>query len=255
MKKIVVGDVHGCLDELLKLLEMVEVDPSDEVIFLGDVVDRGPRVLDAVRFVRQGCLEGRFKCLLGNHEEKHVRWAKYEEERRTLGRKNPMRPFVGERAVQHERLTEEEREWLSELPPFVRFKDGDRDWIACHAGVPTDKPIEQQKVKTLVRTRWLDGVTGEYASTGDPNEIPEGAVYWDEKWAGPESVIHGHIVMDEPRFVEVSKGDAIVLGIDTGCCFGGKLTAAVFMGRGGCPMVLSVPAAWEYFPRRKTMDE
>lgn len=248
MKRIIVGDVHGCFEELMKLLDMAEYDSlTDEVILLGDIVDRGPRVLDTVRFVRQGCLDGRFRCLLGNHEEKHVRWARYEEERRTLGKKNPMPPLLGERAVQHECLTGEERGWLAELPAFIRFQDGGRDWIACHAGIPVDRSIEAQKVKTLVRTRWLDATTGKYSSTGDPNKIPEDAVYWDDKWMGPESVIHGHIVMDEPRLTE--RNGVFVFGIDTGCCFGGKLTAALFVGDGGRPKVLSVPAAREYCAR------
>jgi bis(5'-nucleosyl)-tetraphosphatase (symmetrical) len=249
-RTIVIGDVHGCLDELQELLRVIDVRrDQDHLIFPGDLVDRGPKVNETVRFIHEGAILNGWDVTLGNHEEKHLRWAKHEELRRKVGKKNPMKPFDLQRQVEHEGLSTEEKEWLGSLPAFVRFKDGERNWIATHAGVPSDFPIEDQNIRTLVRTRWTDEKTGAYASTGDPNKIPEGAHYWALSWMGPESIVHGHIVMDEVR-IDRQGPFLMTVGIDTGCCFGGKLTAAVFTGKGE-PEFVSVPAARVYFEKNK----
>jgi bis(5'-nucleosyl)-tetraphosphatase (symmetrical) len=246
---IVIGDIHGCIDELHELCELVEVDfGEDRVISVGDLVDRGPDPAAVVRFFREWMLE----AVLGNHEEKHVRWAQYEKRFRETGQKNPMRPFDDQRLAEHNRLTLLDHKYLAELPPLVRFNDGGRAWIVTHAGLPTDVPVEKLKVKTMIRTRRVDALTGAYASKDNPYDIPDGSVPWQNKWRGPESVVHGHIVYDEPHRVEPVPG-VICLGIDTGCCFGGKLTAAVFTGRGE-PELAQMPARRPYADYRRSDD-
>lgn len=246
---IVIGDVHGCLEELRSLLEEVKFSPgNDHLLFLGDIVDRGPLVNDTVTYVKSLCDRGFAICLLGNHEEKHIRFDRHTWETLRSGKPNPMR-FDKQRSHEHAVMSLQERAWLSTLPLFVKFTDGGRRWIASHAGIPCDKPMEEQDPKKLVRTRYLDEQTGAYATSKDPDVVPEGAVYWARRWRGPESVVYGHIVHDLPMW------EGLTFGIDTGCCFGGRLTAAIFDGSGGhTPGHHMVEAKRSYFSRRKGMD-
>ena len=103
----------------------------------------------------------------------------------------------------------------------------------------------------MVRCRWVDAATGAYASDGSV-EMPENAVYWTAGWKGPESVVYGHIVHDDFEVrVDHPVDGVMCVGIDTGCCFGGALTAAVFMPGDPAPVLRSVPALKTYAPRRQ----
>lgn len=247
-RTIVFSDVHGCFDEMVELYAKLEVKKEDRVIFAGDLVDRGPKVLEVLGFVRASGHE----VILGNHEEKLIRYAKHEVVRRETGKKNPMKAFDPVRQAEHEAIVAGGLlDWIKSFPLYIRFEDGGMPWIVSHAGIPCNKPIDELDPKTLVRTRWVDKVTGAFAASNDPDIIPEGACYWSERWRGPESVIHGHIVQDE----DIARIDGfpesfMCYGIDTGCCFGGFLTAAVFTGRGK-PSLYNVKAAREYFPRHR----
>jgi hypothetical protein len=248
-RTIVIGDIHGCIDELRALLVKVDYIARDRVISLGDLLDRGPDPVGVVKFVR----EQKWAVVLGNHEEKAIRWAKHEKERLASGKKNPMRPFHGARLAEHAALTTDDLNWMKSLPAFARFEwIGSalrRNWIASHAGVAADMPIERQVVSKLCRTRYLDNDSGAYASTGDPDDLPAGAVPWQKRWRGPDSVIYGHIVYDEP-LVEHQGRYISTVGIDTGCCFGGYLTAAVFEPGADLPVFVQVKAAKIYHQRR-----
>ena len=83
-RTIVVGDVHGCLEELDELLSRLEVGPSDRLVLAGDLMDRGPDPVGVVRRARErGAL-----AVLGNHDEKHLRFARHEAKRRTVATKS-----------------------------------------------------------------------------------------------------------------------------------------------------------------------
>jgi hypothetical protein len=254
MRTIVIGDVHGCLDELRELLlGRIKPDLGDRVIFLGDLMDRGPDPAGVVRFVR----DRGYECTASNHDEKHVRWADHEARRRVWGDKNPMN-FDAVRQAQHEMLLPYDIKWMRGLPAVIRFKWEGRDWIACHAGLPSDKRPEDEEMKKLVRIRYVDKTTGKYVKVGPNDKVPDDACYWSKRWKGPECVVYGHIVqkgglarldVGVPESGWRDSGDAIwTLGIDTGCCFGGALTAAIFEPGMAYPNTLSVSAAREYHP-------
>ncbi len=249
MRRIVIGDVHGCLEELKLLLAKVGYEKGkDQAICAGDLVNRGPYSGAVVSYVRENGIDG----VMGNHDEKHVRWAKHEARKKlNPAYKNPMK-FTDEKKADHAQLTEADVLFLKGLPYYLRFEHAGRPWLVTHAGVPSDKPIDEVDPDKLVRCRTTDRDTGDYASTGDPMETPPNGVYWVETWKGPESVVYGHIVHDGmiPR-IERPPGlpDVVTLGIDTGCCFGGSLTAAVF-GDGDFPELISVPALRQYKERR-----
>lgn len=218
-RHIVIGDVHGCIDEMRRLLFELEFKKDvDDLIFAGDLIDRGPDSPGVVRMAR----EMGARSVMGNHEEKAVRWARHE---RTRGlKKNPMQVRPG-RAAEWAALSEEDRVWMAALPAFLRVG---KEYIVVHAGLESVRPPEEQKLDRVCRMRYVDADSGEYKSGSDPREVPENTVDWMEAWKGPESVIYGHAVHDReyPR-INTPQPGVKTFGIETGVVFGGKLTAMV----------------------------
>ena len=152
---IVVGDVHGCLEELDDLLRSVQYrgrGSVDALVFAGDLLDRGPDPVGVVRRARE--LDGR--SVLGNHEEKHLRWAKWEAMVASgEGGKNPMRPFSEVRLAEHNALSEEDMDYIRAMPKLLRQ---DPKWLVVHAGCETNGvPVDDQKLSTICRVRSLVG--------------------------------------------------------------------------------------------------
>lgn len=228
MRVIVVGDVHGCLEELDALLRLVSFRRGrDRLILAGDLVDRGPDPLGVCRRARELGAEP----ILGNHEEKHVRMARRDAEERVGGKKNKMQPFDPVRRVEHERLQAEEMiDWMRSWPLYRRFEAAGRPWVVVHAGLEPGKAIEAQDPNVLVRCRYV--LDDKMSSSFD---LKPGSVPWPQAWRGPENVVYGHIVhwLKPSPYVnslhaEGSEAPVNTLGIDAGCCFGGHLMAAVF---------------------------
>ena len=229
-RSIVIGDVHGCLEELDELLVCLERKPTDRLIFLGDLMDRGPDPIGVVRRVRELGAE----CVLGNHEEKHLRWARHEAKRKSQPRyRNPMQPFEGDGLAQHAALTADDLAWMIALPKLVTIEGSATtpDWLVVHAGLWPGKPLATQKEGVMLRLRYVTA-EGDPVRGDDPTVMPRGAHPWATRWRGPESVVYGHAVHDlaTPRVDRPAEG-VECWGIDTGCCFGGALTALVLPSR------------------------
>ena len=242
-RTIVIGDVHGCLAELDELLRTVEYKQGeDRLVFVGDLVDRGPDSVGVVRRVR----ELRAECILGNHEEKHLRWRRWERKvERGDAPKNPMKQFPQEKLDIQAGLTREDFVWLSDLPLSLRLGTFDgNEFVVVHGGLEPHRAFDKQ-TKQVVRVRYCDVTTGVFKGSNFPGHQPDGTQYWSELWKGPESVFYGHAVWEgAPRFDD--HDTHVCWGIDTGCCFGGHLTAAV-MNPGGVEMgFVSVPAKEKY---------
>ncbi|HEX9050740.1 MAG TPA: metallophosphoesterase [Anaeromyxobacter sp.] len=225
-RTLVVGDVHGCLHELDELLRTAEYAPGrDRLVFLGDLLDRGPDPVGVVRRVRELGAE----CVLGNHEEKHVRYAAHEARRsEDPGYRIPMKRFDARRAAEHARLTHDDLIWLSRLPRVVSLGDG---WVAVHAGFVPGLPIAAQPPDWTIRLRYVDAAGAPVPrARGDARE--PGVRPWAAAWTGPESVVYGHFPqrLDLPKRDEPAPG-VVCLGIDTGCVYGGRLTALVLPGQ------------------------
>jgi serine/threonine protein phosphatase 1 len=174
----VVGDVHGCLDALERLLDELGVGPDDLVVFVGDLVRKGPHSAAVVEFVRA---HGNLITVRGNNEEKIIR---------------------GDAAVPG--LDADAVEWLHTLPAAISFDDA----LVVHGGVDPRKDLTEHSVEDLQNTRSL--VPG--GSYGD-------RPYWFEEHDGPHRVFFGHTVLEEPVVREHA------VGLDTGCVYGGELTA------------------------------
>lgn len=135
-RQIVIGDVHGHYDTLLKVLEKISPNPNDQVYFLGDLIDRGPRSAQVVEFV----IRNGYECLLGNHEQMLLE---------VLGTSQPCpQAFqswasqIGRETVKSygEGIPKQHLDWLKSLP---LYKDLGKFWLV-HAGINPSLPLEQQ---------------------------------------------------------------------------------------------------------------
>jgi predicted phosphodiesterase len=237
-RTIVIGDVHGCLRELEALLEAVRPCPTDAVWFLGDLVDRGPDSAGVVRLVRAlGA-----NLVMGNHDEKHVRYRRHLERRETdPDYRITMSPSEHFLEV-HRSLEDEEIAWLSKAPVLARLSD---HWVLVHGGLMPGRPLSRP-LRPL-NLRYLHRRTGRALSLQEANAVPAEAVHWSDRWGGPWRVLYGHDA--QPEVVE----RRLTLGIDTGAVYGGRLTAAILesLDRSARPSLVQVPAsrAWHEHPR------
>jgi diadenosine tetraphosphatase ApaH/serine/threonine PP2A family protein phosphatase len=223
MKKltVLVGDVHGCLEEFEELLNTIQYDPNQmRLISLGDLMDRGPEQAACVKKVRELGIE----CIMGNHEEKHIRWHGHEK-KAASGKKNPMKPMDDHDSAEHKKLSEEDLDWLEALPVKLHVEGS---WWAIHGGLEPRYSLERQNPRQVIRVRYVDD-RGIAQALGPKLAQPEGTKYWTEVWNGPESIVYGHCVHSKttPRLDQLPNGVECI-GLDTGCVFGGHLTAMLF---------------------------
>lgn len=235
-RSVFVGDVHGCLEELDELVLKLSLSASDRLILIGDLIDRGPDPVGVVRRVR----ESGWECVLGNHEEKAIRWLKNESLVKS-GRPNNMQPPSASRAAEWRRLSPADVGWLWRLP--LTLESG--GWTAVHAGFEPRRPVQHQDADNMLHVRFAHKDTGKYVPM-DPVTMkqPPDTLFWAEMWTGPEKVVYGHSVFDSVRF-DQGPDDVRCVGIDTGCVYGGSLTAAVVDG--DVLEIVSVPAKKTYF--------
>jgi hypothetical protein len=197
-RTIIVGDVHGCADELDALLARVRYAPGDSVVFVGDLVARGPasrRVLATAR--RLGA-----RVVRGNHEHKLL-----------LYRSDPRSVKLGEA---HARVARElgADDWRSlEAAPLWVDLDEHAARVV-HAGVVPGTRIEKTPVEALLKMRTIDA-RGRWSDDADAGAM------WGEKYVGPPHVVFGHNARKAPQLHEWATG------LDTGCVYGGALTAMV----------------------------
>lgn len=198
-RTIVIGDLHGCHDEALALLDQLAVTVSDRVIFAGDLVDRGPKPRECVELAR------RHESVLGNHEERHV-----QQRRKAAATLSP-----SHRATR-EALTDEHLDYFATLPLFIRLPEFNA--AVVHAGCFPWVPLEHQKQKHLLHLQHIKPPSGD---SYWPSKAPADHQFWANHWQGPERIIFGHTVLDRPLVTPFA------VGVDTGAVFGLGLTALV----------------------------
>ena len=202
---LIVSDVHGCFDELEKLLKKVEFSPeSTTVLFVGDLVAKGPKSLDVIRFLMK---QKSMLAVRGNHED-NVLLAHYAPSTSKYA-KRKVYDFVKE-------MTPEEIKFIQELPISISIPE--MGLLVVHAGLDPNKRgmhVHQQTFSDLIRIRCVrpDGTT-----TKDHPEDSTGQKLWGPLYVGPPFVVYGH---DAKRRLQVHPW---ARGIDTGCCYGGSLT-------------------------------
>jgi protein phosphatase len=215
----IVGDIHGCFDELAALMDKlgysvaetpdgfdVTPPPGRTLVFVGDLVDRGPRVPDVLRLAMGMSAAGTALVVPGNHDDKLMR--------ALMGRKVQVTPGVAVSLDQLSRETPAFREAVvSYLHGLVSHYLLDEGRLAvAHAGI---REYMLGRWPQAARSFTLYGETsGEMDAFGLPVRLN-----WMAKYAGAALVVYGHTPVAEP----VRIGNT--LNIDTGCVFGGALTA------------------------------
>lgn len=252
MKRVIcIGDVHGCLDELKELVDGIGPDPeNDRVIMVGDLVDRGPDSAGVVRYVR----EQGFDCVAGNHDNKFARFYQHEKKRlASLNKKgtkslykNPMRLRDDKRKT-YDSLTDTERQWLCDLPDFIHLPD--YNLLVVHAGVQPGVDPLMQAGNVYRHCRYVNVNTGKLENLDTTTFAqPKNSELWGDLYDGKLDIIHGHHVGDmEKPLIKQNKNGGRAIGIDTGCCFGGRLTAYVIGWTGDS--FIQVKAKKEHYVR------
>jgi len=222
----IIGDIHGCADELAELVELLAPGADDRLVAVGDLFHRGPDPVGVMEVLRAA--RGRF--ILGNHE------------RTVLSRLGlaPMRADGADRPAPREDFPALEASDLagdggractvaperrSELARYLQTHDGyfveqstlagagptpdGRPWCVVHAGLIPGHAPRDLRPDDLVSLRRLEG---------------RGRPYWYEVYRGPNLVLFGHTPSAIPRAHRVG-GRLVALGLDTGCVYGGKLSA------------------------------
>jgi len=228
---IIVGDVHGCLHELSQLMERIELAVEDRIIFIGDLIDKGPDSVGVVRFVVELAKSRRVELILGNHEEKFLRFVRHSREGK--GKERPMQGTEDYPNLM-ESLTENELHWLEGA--YYSLHLPERQLLLLHAGIPLQvhfpmpatyrygihTPKEFKGLELLSLTRYLNPA-GHFVGLGQETAQD---TYWAETYDGR----YGHIVFGHQPFTDdpAPRGFPHATGIDTGCVLGGRLSALVF---------------------------
>jgi len=240
---IVYGDPHGCLEEFKALREKIAPAENDREIILGDVLDKGPYCVETLRYARRE----RIECLMGNHEYKYFRYHRHEAQRQRTGKKNPMQ-FGPNRMRLYAELDAEDLDYIGAMPFYIRIDN----LTLVHAGVTNDIDLEtarRKKLESILYIRRLNG-EGKWVSAKQP---AEGTTHWSEIYDGNQGIIvYGH-----EDFSEVRR-DRFAIGIDTGCVYGNRLTAAVFDDT-IAPLehcrIMDVPAEAAYFQKEEAVSD
>jgi bis(5'-nucleosyl)-tetraphosphatase (symmetrical) len=228
---VFIGDVHGCIDELLSLIVKLDVKSDDTLVFLGDLIDRGPNPIAVVRYVRSLERAAHTYCVLGNHEDKCLRWLQAEDDI-AAGKKlrNNMRPPWPDRLAEWNALSADDRAYLMSLPVILEFDHVGEHWVAVHAGLLPGKSLMEQVAEyrdQVIRCTWVDAA-GNYALAVSNFQQPPGSYSWMSRYDGPSHVASGHFIHSlnvAMCWETVAHREAWCL--DTGCFAGGHLTALV----------------------------
>jgi predicted phosphodiesterase len=205
-RTIIVGDVHGCVEELRLLLRKCGHAKGDRVVLAGDLVAKGPDSQGVVQYAR----ENGVLAVLGNHDAFTLAHKSETEKERSQERAQDRRSYIRS-------FRAEDWAYLEALPDFLRLGDvrpGGPEILVVHAGLVPGIPVEDQRKEHLRSLRSID-------DTGEPTSRLLVHFPWAAQWRGPEWVIFGH---DAVRGLQQQP---LATGLDTGCVYGRQLTAIV----------------------------
>jgi len=229
----IIGDVHGCCDELEELLQQLGYGRNGDgawnhregrrAIFVGDLVDRGPRIADTLKTVMTMSQAGSALCVPGNHDIK----LKRKLEGRDVTVSHGLDRTLAELDQQTPEFRAAVQQFIDGLVSHYVFDEG--RLVVAHAGM---KEEMQGRGSAKVRDFALFGeTTGETDEFGLPIRFN-----WASEYRGRASVVYGHTPVPEPEWLNRT------INIDTGCVFGGRLTALRWPEK----ELVSVPARATY---------
>jgi hypothetical protein len=217
MRTVVVGDVHGCARELDSLLDAIAFTSGDRLVFVGDLLARGPDSLGVLDIARTtGAIVVR-----GNHEQKLLDWLDARE--RWIRGEAPAKPPIGK---MHRELGRRLRpiDWTL-LQTSKMWADLPEHGVrVVHAGVDPDVTFERQRPDTLMRIRTV---------IAPGQRRGKGHVLWGSRYVGPPHILFGHNAAPGLQLHRWATG------LDTGCVYGGRLTAIVLAKDQKVPRVLA----------------
>ena len=240
----IIGDLHGCCDELEALLAALgytyEVTPTQgtysrvyrhpegrKAVFLGDLVDRGPRILDTFQLVRSMVLAGNALALPGNHDNKLLKKLNGRDVQVSHGMQQSLDELEALPDELRGQLKREMSDFLDGLISHYVLDGG--KLVVAHAGM---KASMQGRASSRVRDFALYGeTTGETDEFGLPVRCS-----WASEYSGRARVVYGHTPVVKPEWLNNT------INIDTGCVFGGSLTALRYPEM----ELVSIPAARVY---------
>lgn len=245
MRHHFIGDVHGMTPELRQLMAELAPEAGDVVVFIGDLVDKGPDSVGTVRLVREMAETAPYTVVFveGNHEDLHRRYRRNLTERPEVAAEQAERqPELAEITAA---LSDADIAFLEAAVPFHRVER--HGVLAVHGGIPADlesfpDTVEEALALTgaawrafskVERMRYVDRDTGAFLMKGQ--EAPEDP-FWAEVYDGR----FGHVVFGHVPKLEGPRIHPFATGIDTGAVHGGSLTALVIDETGGRSFV-SVP--------------
>ena len=206
-RKIFIGDIHGCYTELKKLLKKLDYNSKqDRLISLGDLINKGPASAKVLDFFMSNDLE----VVKGNHEDWLYRaltgQCKLYEEAKTI---------LSDSAYSKKEIIS----WLESLPAYIK----EDDFVAVHAGFSPYCKLKENLERDLFTVRYVDKESQElFAKDNGSQKLSP----WYEEFAyhksGKREIIHGHWA--KKKVCEYGR----IIGLDTGCVYGGYLTAYLF---------------------------
>ena len=242
----IIGDVHGCYDELHELLQSlgyeIDVDstgghsrvthPSGrKAVFVGDLVDRGPKTPEVLRLVMGSVAAGTAYCVAGNHDAKLVRKLRGRDVKLTHGLAESMQQLE----AQTEEFRDQVARFLDKLVSHYVFDAG--RLVVAHAGLREEM---HGRGSAVVRSFALYGET-----TGETDEYGLPVRYnWAADYRGRATVVYGHTPVPYAEWLNNT------ICVDTGCVFGGKLTALRYPER----ELVSVPARQVYYEPARPLN-
>lgn len=237
----IIGDVHGCFDEMNSLLQQLgyaiepegaeyRVVPPDgrRAVFIGDLVDRGPKIPEVLRLVMGMVKAGTAFCVPGNHDVKLMRKLRGKDVKITHG----LADSLAQLEPEPPEFKRQVADFIDDLVSHYVFDDG--RLVVAHAGM---KEEMQGRGSGAVRSFALFGET-----TGETDDYGLPVRYnWAAEYRGKAMVVYGHTPVREPEWLNRT------IDIDTGCVFGGNLTALRYPEK----ELISVPALQEYYAPAK----
>jgi hypothetical protein len=211
-RTIVVGDIHGCYDELIALLEKAEFGKNDRVVSVGDLIAKGPKSREVLELFMN---DQRFTTVIGNHD--------LQLRRRWSGEDVELKPAQKEVNRELKADRDSYNNYFNSLPFMIDLGSH----LVVHAGVRPNVELHSQTTGDLTKIRTLGG-----------DRESEDGTPWYHVYYGEKIVLFGHWPAPEPR-----RGKKAI-GLDTGCAYGYNLTAYIIE----TDEFVSVKAARNYDP-------
>ena len=212
-----IGDLHGCYDELMELLSKIGFTANDRLIAVGDLAVKGPKNKEVLELFIS---DDRFSSVLGNHDAALLHLLQHQKGTFTSAQQAAARELEGD--------LERYCSYLSSLPLMVDLGSH----VVIHGGLRPGVPLDRQDADDLLELRTL----------GNGKRTSRRGAPWYEFYDGEKIALFGHWPAEQPR-----RGPRAI-GLDTGCVYGGQLTSYIIETQ----ELVCVPARFTY--RRRGWD-